>query len=125
MQEKITHDRLQQDCVTWLWNTYPETRRNCWHSPNEFPPEKGESVKSISYIKKQSHRKAIGVLKGVTDLVFYFGGILYMFDIKMPGDRLSEDQLSFIEANVKQGGLFFEINNFEQFCTIINKYLSL
>lgn len=67
-----------------------------------------------------SQRKAIGVLPGVTDLVFYWKGILYMFDIKIGNDTLSEEQLSFIAANIEQGGQFFEINSLEEGKSIID-----
>lgn len=67
-----------------------------------------------------AQRKAIGVLAGVTDLIFYWKGVLYMFDIKIGNDTLSAEQLSFIAANIEQGGQFFEINSLEQGKEIID-----
>lgn len=112
-EQNLKHDRLQQECYQWLWNTYPEVRRCFWHTPN------GGNYT----IREHSYRKAIGVLAGVTDLVFYYKKILYMFDIKLKGDRLSDEQKLFIEAIEAQGGKFFEINNFGEFKNIIDRYL--
>lgn len=68
-----------------------------------------------------SQRKAIGVLPGVTDLILYWKGVLYMFDIKVGKDSLSKEQLSFIAANIEQGGQFFEINSLEEGKRIIDE----
>jgi hypothetical protein len=109
----MTHDQLQKSCFDFLWNYYPETRRCCWHTPNEQRPFPGESKKA--HMIRLTQAKSIGVLKGVVDLVLYFKGVLYLFDIKVGNDRLSEDQLKFIAAIEAQGGKFFEVNDFESF----------
>lgn len=135
VSESYTHDRLQQEVYTYIWNTYPKTRGNCWHTPNEFIPDTfiqsqvkricGDKIPNFlvgifkMYIEKHfprllSERKRIGVLKGVTDLVLYYNGILLMMDIKLPGDSLSDAQKAFIAANEKQGGIFIEINTLAQ-----------
>lgn len=134
VSENYTHDRLQQEIFIYIYNTYPQTRGNCWHTPNEFIPDTfvqreckricGDKLPSFlvqvfnlytkHFVSALSKRKAIGVLAGVTDLVLYFNGCLLMMDIKLPGDKLSDAQLRFIDANVKQGGKFIEINTLEQ-----------
>lgn len=132
------HDRLQSQCFLHLWNFYPESRHLCWHTPNELIPTptlcvdplKGETALSYikrckdeymsTYVRKLSVMKAIGVLKGVVDLVFYWGGVLYLFDIKLENDRLSNDQKLFIQSVIAQGGRFDEINDLEQFKAICN-----
>lgn len=136
MQKPIiyTHDRLQQEVYQHIYNTYPQTRGNCWHTPNEFIPDTfiqqqckricGDKLPSFlitifelhkkHFVSSLSKRKSIGVLAGVTDLVLYYKGCLLMMDIKLPGDSLSDRQIAFIEANVKQGGRFIEINTLAQ-----------
>lgn len=142
----MTHDRLQQEIFQYIYNTYPQTRGNCWHTPNEFSPDyfiekecnricnnKPPSfLKGIFdfYRKKYfpmllSQRKRIGVLKGVTDLVLYYGGVLLMMDIKLPGDGLSEAQIAFIAANEKQGGYFIEINTLAQGKADIDNHMKI
>ncbi len=109
------HDKLQKECFEYLWNYHPATRRTFWHTPNTQRPYPGESKRG--YIIRLKQAEAIGVLAGVTDLVFYWSGCLYMFDIKIGADTLSEAQKKFIAANVAQGGKFTEIENIEQFKT--------
>lgn len=143
-EENYTHDRLQQEIFTYIWNNYPQTRGNCWHTPNEFVPDTfiqtqckricGEKLPSFltqifelykkHFVSSLSRRKAIGVLKGVTDLVLYYNGILLMMDIKLPWDSLSDAQKAFIVANEKQGGIFIEINTLAQAKLDIDKFFN-
>jgi hypothetical protein len=136
----LSHDRLQQELWQYLWNKYPQTRRCAWHTPNELIQDsfiqreitrhlKGKFPKWLARIFAQakdrmpmllSQRKAIGVLAGVTDLVFYWNGVLYMFDIKIGSDTISDAQKEFIAANTKQGGQFHEINTLDQGKSIID-----
>src|SRR5690606_20920620 len=115
---QLSHDRIQQELFMHCWNKYPQSRRCMWHTANEFPIQKGMSRKEHMIILSQ--RKAIGVLPGVTDLVMYQRGVLYMFDIKVGNDTLSPEQLSFIQANIEQGGQFFEVNTLEEGKSIID-----
>lgn len=114
----LSHDRIQQEIFQYAWNQYPQSRRCMWHTPNEFHRPRGMSKQEHMIILSQ--RKAIGVLSGVTDLVFYFQGVLYMFDIKIGNDTLSSEQREFINANIEQGGQFFEINTLEEGKKIID-----
>ena len=133
-----THDGIQQKVYEYIWNNYPQARRCFWHTPNELTPDtfvqmavKGELardpkkflpqwIKNIlfswqqNFVIKLSKRKSIGVLAGVTDLVLYWKGTLYMMDIKIGRDCLSEAQQKFIAANIQQGGVFKEIGSVEE-----------
>lgn len=116
-----SHDRLQQECFQFLWNNYPQIRRTFFHSPNEFPRQRGMTQREHTIILSQ--RKAIGVLSGVIDLVWYYKGVLYMFDIKLGKDSLSDAQKDFISAMVAQGGVFQEISSLDQFKSIVNSIM--
>jgi len=137
-----SHDRIQQELYVYLWNKYPQTRGCCWHTPNEFSQDDYFKNRVLGVIGKQNwlsklidecktrniifmkRRKDIGVLKGVTDLVFHYKGILYMFDIKIGTDKLSDAQKDFIKANEAQGGKFFKIGSVEQGKGIIDKIMT-
>jgi len=132
--ENYTHDRLQQEVFQHIYNTYPETRGNFWHTPNEFIPDTfiqaqvkrvcGDKIPNFlvqifdlhkkHFLSSLSKRKSIGVLAGVTDITGYWRGVLLMLDIKLPGDSLSEAQIRFIKSNELQGGKFIEVNTLEQ-----------
>jgi hypothetical protein len=112
----LSHNQLQQKCWQHLWNTYPESRYLCWHTKNEDIPHKGETKQS--YIVRRSQDKAIGLLPGVWDLVFYWKTCLYIFDVKVGKDKLSENQIRFRDNVISQGGQAHEINELDQFIII-------
>lgn len=141
-EQVLSHDKIQQEVYNYLWNYYPATRRCFWHTPNELTPDtfitdrikwsKQVIPKWLSdiisqwhknFVVKLSKRKAIGVLAGVTDLVLFWSGTLYMFDIKIGKDRLSEAQIAFIAANEAQGGKFFQIGSIEEGKSIIDQIM--
>lgn len=107
------HDRIQQECWMHLWNMYPQTRRLMWHTPNELRKHKGESERE--FIIRLGQSKASGVMKGIWDLVFYWKGVLYIFDIKIGKDRLSDEQKDFRDKVEAQGGKSFVIDTVQQF----------
>lgn len=115
----MTHNQLQKLCWEYLWNYFPESRYTCWHTKNEDIPHKSESKKD--YIIRRSQDKAIGLLPGVYDLVFYRQGVLHIFDIKVGHDKLSENQIRFKDQIIKQGGRAYEIRTLEEFQQIIQE----
>lgn len=120
-QDNFSHNRLQQECFNYLWNTYPILRRKFWHTPNESPRLPNESI--TDHRMRIAKSKAIGVLPGVLDLVLYFRGILYIFDVKLPGDSIKPAQRSFIDAIISEQGQFFEINNLADFKAYIDEIM--
>lgn len=152
MEEKQkSHDRLLAECFQYLWNNYSLTRRTMFHVTNESKPASFEWLKGllIAFCKRfgffvniteldlfvkhslnDKHRvielsklKAIGVVAGVLDLVWFWRGKFYAFDIKVGKDKLSKPQQDFIAAIEEQGGSCFEITNFMQFKSIVDKIL--
>lgn len=65
---------------------------------------------------------AIGVVKGVLDLIFFWHGTLYAFDIKLEatGDSLKKEQREFICQVERHAGRCFEIATLEQFKEIFD-----
>lgn len=121
MEKQYSHDRLQQECGNYLWNTYPQTRLTFFHPANEAIKHKAETMQEFKL--RLAQRKAIWVLSGVTDLVWYWQGTMYLFDVKVGNDRLSKEQKDFIAAMEKQGAKFYEVNNLEEFKTIADLIL--
>lgn len=112
------HNQLQQQCWQYLWNTYPESRYCMWHTKNEDIPRKGETKKE--YIIRRSQDKAIGLLPGVWDFTMYFRGILYIFEIKVGQDTLSDAQIRFQQNIVRHGGQSYVIHDLETFKKIVD-----
>jgi len=105
------HDKLQSDCFMWIWNEKPELRYLCFTTRNNLTSQEGDLQSKI----KMGQMKAMGMVKGTTDLIFYWCGRLYGFDIKIDKDRLSKEQKEFISALRAQGGGGCEIRSLEQF----------
>ncbi len=118
MEKQLSHDRLQQEMGSLLWNKYPQTRRTFFHPANETAPYPGESKRD--FVLRLAQRKAIWILPGVTDFVWYWDGVLYIFDCKVGKDKVSDPQKEFIAAIVAQGGKFYEIRELSVFATIVD-----
>lgn len=114
------HDKLQSDCFLWLWNEKPELRYLCFTTRNNLTAQEGDLQSKI----KMNQMKAMGTVKGTTDLVFYFSGRLYGFDIKIGKDKLSKEQLEFIAQLRRNGGGGCEIRSLEQFQSEIDCILT-
>lgn len=113
------HDKLQAQCFQWIWNEKPELRYLCFTTRNNLTSQLEGKEAQI----RMSQMKAIGLVKGTTDLVFFYAGRLYGFDMKVGADKLSKEQLAFGAALVSQGGAFCEIRSLEQFQTEIEYVL--
>ena len=103
------HDRLQSACFLFLWNEHPELRYLCFSVTNNLTTETEDAR------RKMGQLKSLGVVKGVLDLIFYYKGRMYAFDIKVGKDKLSTEQKEFIAAITKQGGYGCEIRSLEEF----------
>ena len=109
----MTEDQLQAKCFPWIWNTYPNLRRLCWHVPNGGHRNKLEAAKF----------KSIGVVAGVPDLEFHFKGRSYFIELKIPGGSQSPKQKKVQEALEGQGFNYYLIWSFEEFQRIIKEII--
>ena len=118
MAELINHNRLQAKIFTWIWNEHPELRYLCFSVTNNLTTETEDAR------RKMGQLKSLGVVKGVLDLIFYYKGRMYAFDIKVGKDKLSTEQKEFIAAITKHGGYGCEIRSLEEFKEKINRIVS-
>lgn len=115
-QNQYSHDRLLSECFLYTWNNFPATQRLLFHPNNEARPYRGE--KKEDYIKRLSLNFSIGVVAGVCDLIFYWKNRLHVFDIKIDKDRLSNEQIDFMNKTIANGGTAHTIISLEQFKNI-------
>ena len=113
----LEHSSLQSRCFLWMWNEHPELRYLCFSVNNNLTTETVDARRQMALLK------SLGVVKGVLDLLFYYKGRLYAFDIKVGKDRLKPEQLEFIQAIKEQGGYGCEIRSFEEFKSKIESIL--
>lgn len=112
----MKHDQLQAQAYQWAHNTFPQIRGHLFACLNELKPTKGESKQQ--HMIRISQAKAIGLRKGVLDLIVIMPTATYGFDIKIRPDKFSEEQLKFVEILRKCGGDGWEIESMEQFKSI-------
>lgn len=148
----LSHDALLSQCFQYTWNKYPQTRRLCFHVMNESKPIPSNLLIQLlmqfckfighfvtaqtitAFANRQlfdkehqirmAQNKAIGIVPGVFDLLFYWKGAMYGFDIKIGADRLSDSQKEFMAAVMHHKGECYEIRSFEQFKEIFDLILS-
>lgn len=110
-----TEDVLQAKCFQWHWNKYPAQRRTLWHIPNGGQRNAREGAKF----------KAMGVVAGVADLHWLYKGRLFVFELKVGSNTLSEAQKQWRAAVVPAGALWFEIRSLEQFQEVIKQAVKI
>lgn len=107
--------QLQSACFQWVWNHYPATRFCLFHVPNGASRNKIEATQL----------KASGVVKGVHDLLFYWKGQLYCFELKVGNNQQSPEQIAWGAAMMAQGAICKEVRDIltfkEIFLSIIEK----
>lgn len=118
----MIHDKLQADAFQWAHNTFPQVRGLLFAALNEIKPVKGES--KVSHMQRISHAKAIGLQKGILDLLLIMPGATYGFDAKIKPDKFGEKQLVFVEKLRQCGGDGYEFYNLEQFKAIFINIIS-
>jgi p-aminobenzoyl-glutamate transporter AbgT len=102
----MTESRIQSDCFTWHWNT--------------FPHERGQLFMVYNTPKNAAHGsilKAMGMLAGASDLIYLASsGKIYFLECKKPGGIQSDAQQTF-ERNVRTLGhyylLFYSLEQFQ------------
>lgn len=121
----MTHDALQYQCFTWMWNEYPMHRKLFWGTFNDIKQVE-KILGNVGNDKRRiilSKMKSLGMVKGILDFMFYYKSVLYVMDFKVGNDSLSKDQKEFIRQVVDNGGKAYEIREVEQFQDIIKGVL--
>lgn len=111
--EGLGHNQLQSKCFLWFYNEHPDLR------PLLFAVNNNLTSQDVDARAKMSQLKSLGVQSGTTDLIFYYKGVLYAMDIKMPDDKFKPSQIEFVKAVSANGGQGIEIRTFEQFKSLI------
>ena len=115
--QPMTHNQLQSKCFLYFWNTYPELRGLLFSVNNNLT----SSLKGKAGAARMAGLKALGVVSGVTDFIFYYKGVLHAWDIKVGSDKLRPEQLDFIDKVTKNGGEGREIRSFEEFVKLVEE----
>jgi hypothetical protein len=105
----MTEQQLQAKCFLWFWNNHPEERRMLFHVDNNS---------SNSVVGNQ--KKALGVTKGVSDLIYILPwGKTVFLECKLPGGVQKPEQREFMVAIQQREHLYFIFRSLEEFQAII------
>lgn len=107
-----SEEQLQAACYQWFWNTYPDQRQMLFHVQQS-------AVNRIT----GSRFKAIGVTKGVSDLVWVLKGAVVFIELKMPGGKQSDSQLEFEHKVVGRGHSYKVIYSLQEFQELVQRVL--
>jgi hypothetical protein len=107
-----SEDRLQEDIVQYMWNNHPETRGLFCYNLNN-------SKNAID-----GHRNKLkGLIQGRSDLVFYWLGRAYFFELKTSKGRQSPEQKDWETLVTKHGFMYYIVRNLDEFKMIIERVL--
>ena len=112
-----SESRLQATCFAWFWNTYPEYRGLMFHVPSEG---------NRNSVIDGGRRKAMGIVAGVSDLIFmlprhgYYG---LCIEMKTETGKQSDKQKEW-ERKVTEQGYDYQIaRSLSEFKTCVTNYI--
>lgn len=105
--------QIQAECVMWLWNTHPETRGLFFSVTN-----------NSEHIARAMQRRALGLISGVSDCLFIWGGRTYCFEFKTPTGHQSPAQIEWQHKVLAQGMCYFVVRSLDEFQVIIKNILT-
>jgi len=107
-----SEDAFQQQCRIWFHNAYPEFRGLLFH------------VRNNSASKRDgAYWKELGVVPGVADLLFLYGGNVYCIELKTPHGYQSPAQIKWEKLVVSQRISYSIVNSIELFKSTIKKII--
>jgi len=95
---------FQQECVIWFHNTYPSLRGLLFHVRN-----------NSSNKREGAYWKALGVMPGVSDLIFLYGCKAHLIELKTPTGSQSDEQIAWEQKVYEQGVDYYVINSIAKF----------
>ena len=104
----MNEEQLQAKCTQWFWNNYPAQRRMLFHVQNNA----NSAVQGSRY-------KAIGVVSGVSDLVWVIYNKVIFIELKININKQTGNQIEFETKVTQRGHEYVLINSFEDFKSFI------
>ena len=104
----MSEAQIQAACVTWLWNTYPQTRGLFFAINN-----------NSEHVARAMNRKAVGLVAGVSDTILLWRGRALLIEFKTPTGRQSAKQKEW-QARVEAAGFrYYIVRSVEDFKQLI------
>ena len=107
MQSEI---KLQSTCFLWHWNNYPNERGLlCYNLNNSANKIQG------------NQNKALGLIKGRSDMVYYKNGKAIMLEFKTETGTQSKEQKEWEKMIKSEGFEYRVIRTFYEFTNVIHE----
>lgn len=106
---QVTESRLQQECVIWFHNSFPQYRGLLFSVPNG-----GKRTAREAYRLKQE-----GAVAGVSDLILLIGGTATLIEMKTATGHQQPNQADWQRKVEKEGFSYYICRSVEQFKEII------
>lgn len=101
---------IQASSFQWHWNTFPECRGLlCYNLNNSANKIQG------------NQNKALGLIKGRCDMVYYYNSKAYMLEFKNDCGTQTKEQQEWQNKVEISGFKYYVVRSLEQFKEIINK----
>lgn len=112
METNQSEAALQQSCRIWFWNNYPQLRGLL------FMVNNNSSNKLTGKIAKE-----LGVIAGVSDLLFIFGGTVHCIEMKTLTGYQSPEQKIWQKKVEEQGVRYYIAKTKLEFEHLIKKII--
>jgi len=107
-------EKIQSECYKWFWNTYIFHRQMLFHVDNN-------SYNAIIGAKK----KALGVCKGVSDMILVLDKNVLFIEFKAPGETQKPEQKTFEIKVTQRGHLYMVVESVQEFKDLINQIIGI
>ena len=107
-----TEQQIQSECVRWLWNAHTETRGLFFSVTN-----------NSENIGRAMVRKSMGLVAGVSDMLFLWKGKTYCIEFKTMTGEQSDAQIIWQDKVTRQGFEYYVIRSLDEFKNLITKIL--
>ena len=111
----MTHEQLVADCFQWHWNNFKDERQMLYAVNNNVSAGLTKYAAKIEGNKN----KAKGVVAGVLDFCYILPDKVCWLDAKIPPDKLSDEQKTFVQKIQDRGHYWATFKSLEEFKTII------
>lgn len=108
----MSEAQIQAACVTWLWNTCPQTRGLFFAVNN-----------NSEHVARAINRKAVGLVAGVSDTIFLWRGKAHLIEFKTPTGRQSAKQKEWQAKVEAQGFRYYIVRSLEDFQELIRELI--
>jgi hypothetical protein len=108
---KIVEERVQAECFTWFWNTYPQLRGTLFAVPNGGNRNAAEAARM----------KATGTVAGVSDLIWVLPKEVYFIEMKTLSGTQSDKQRHFQKVVEALGHKYIVLRSVVAFRALVEK----